>query len=62
MQQGSEEVKMVVRTINSSAFTAQDWEEYAVSVSWSGGLFPVVWRWIYRSPARSWTSSRPSAQ
>jgi len=33
MQQGSDEVKMVVRTINSSAFTAHDWEEYVVSVS-----------------------------
>jgi hypothetical protein len=37
MQQGSEDVKMVVRTINSSAFTPEDWEEYVVSVSppWS---------------------------
>lgn len=31
-QQGSDDVKLVVRTINSSAFTPHDWEEYVVSV------------------------------
>ena len=33
MQQGSDDIKLVVRTINSSAFTQLDWDEYAVSVS-----------------------------
>jgi tRNA pseudouridine-54 N-methylase len=33
MQQGSEDVKLVVRTINSAAFTSHDWEEYVVTVS-----------------------------
>lgn len=33
MQQGSDDVKLVVRTINSSAFTQHDWDEYVVSVS-----------------------------
>jgi hypothetical protein len=33
MQQGSEDVKLVVRTINSAAFTTHDWEEYVVTVS-----------------------------
>lgn len=33
VKQGSEEVKMVVRTINSSAFSKHDWEEYIVTVS-----------------------------
>ncbi|WVQ83590.1 hypothetical protein IAT38_005731 [Cryptococcus sp. DSM 104549] len=30
-QQGSDDVKLVVRTINSSAFTPADWEEYVVT-------------------------------
>jgi hypothetical protein len=33
MRQGSNEVKMVVRTINSSAFTPPDWDEYVATVS-----------------------------
>ncbi|KAK4689206.1 hypothetical protein P7C73_g908, partial [Tremellales sp. Uapishka_1] len=31
LQQGSDKVHMVVRTINSSAFTPHDWNEYVVS-------------------------------
>ncbi|KAE8540789.1 hypothetical protein D1P53_003153 [Cryptococcus gattii VGV] len=31
MREGSDEVKLVVRTINSSAFTLDDWKEYVVS-------------------------------
>ena len=33
VQQGSEDVRLVVRTINSAAFTAHDWEEFVVTVS-----------------------------
>lgn len=33
LREGSEKVHLVVRTINSSAFTAHDWDEYVVSVS-----------------------------
>ena len=32
MQENSEAVHLVVRTINSSAFTGHDWEEFVVSV------------------------------
>jgi hypothetical protein len=32
VKQGTEDVKMVVRTINSSAFTQADWDEYVVTV------------------------------
>lgn len=32
-QKGSEKVVLVVRTINSSAFAQQDWDEYVTSVS-----------------------------
>ncbi|CAD6576840.1 MAG: hypothetical protein TREMPRED_001782 [Tremellales sp. Tagirdzhanova-0007] len=31
VQQGSEDVRLVVRTINSAAFTAHDWEEFVVT-------------------------------
>lgn len=33
MQKGSEKVHLVVRTINSSAFSQHDWDEYVVDVS-----------------------------
>lgn len=33
VKQGTEEVKMVVRTINSAAFTQHDWDEYVVTAS-----------------------------
>lgn len=32
MQQGSEKVHMIVRTINSAAFSSHDWEEFVVTV------------------------------
>lgn len=43
MQQGSDDVKLVVRTINSSAFTQHDWDEYVVDVSYVA-LFPYITR------------------
>ena len=33
MQKGSDKVHLVVRTVNSAAFSGHDWEEYVVSVS-----------------------------
>ena len=33
MQKGSEKVHLVVRTVNSAAFSSHDWEEYVVAVS-----------------------------
>ena len=33
MQQANPDVKMVVRTINSSAFSSEDWAEFIVTAS-----------------------------
>lgn len=33
MQKGSDKVHLVVRTVNSAAFSGHDWEEYVVAVS-----------------------------
>ena len=33
LRQGSQDVKLVVRTINSSAFSKADWDEYVATVS-----------------------------
>jgi hypothetical protein len=42
VKQGTEDVKMVVRTINSSAFTQADWDEYVVTVRTLFQLLIVV--------------------
>lgn len=50
VKQGTEDVKMVVRTINSSAFTQADWDEYVVTGPYNYNTkSKASWYW-----SRSW--------
>lgn len=42
MRKGSDKVYLVVRTINSAAFSSHDWEEYVVSASPFRSLYHQV--------------------
>ncbi|GFZ42817.1 hypothetical protein JCM24511_00535 [Saitozyma sp. JCM 24511] len=54
MRQGSNEVKMVVRTINSSAFTPPDWDEYVATGPYTYNTkSKASWYW-----SRSWGATK----
>lgn len=54
VKQGSDEVKMVVRTINSSAFSQHDWDEYVVTVS---PTYPAAFSAFHLCSLMPWNSS-----
>ncbi|ORX36378.1 hypothetical protein BD324DRAFT_491848 [Kockovaella imperatae] len=54
IKRDSEDVKLVVRTINSSAFSAEDWKEYVVSGSYHYDTRSrASWYW-----SRSWGATK----
>ncbi|KAK1920913.1 hypothetical protein DB88DRAFT_501487 [Papiliotrema laurentii] len=54
MQQGSDDVKLVVRTINSSAFSPADWDEYVVTGPYRYNTkSKASWYW-----SRSWGAAK----
>ncbi|KAK8861368.1 hypothetical protein IAR55_002187 [Kwoniella newhampshirensis] len=54
MQQGSDDVKLVVRTINSSAFASADWDEYTVNGRYRYDTrSKASWYW-----SRSWGAAK----